>query len=1155
MTTQLAAKTVAPSSATSRFTPGLRRLAGISASLVGTQALTSVLGLVFWTLAYRRFATSEAGVAGAAVSLMMLLCSLGSLGLGTLLIARLPATDPKQRRVLVRTSVLVAGVVSAALALCLPPIAVLVFHAVNLRPLMATPADLIGFALGCGLMGVVAVLDQAVLTIGAGTLQLERNVLASVVKIGALAAFGAAGMTGGMTIFLAWTVGSLVSLPLVSWRTRGSRADTAGQPWIDLRVLRGLGRMAISHHSLNITLQAVFQILPILVTVLLSARENAYFNSAVLVSGFVFALPYAVAIGLFASGEGREADVIGRMKLTLPISLVISLGAYLLLFPLAGVVLNVFGASFAQEGVNILRVLTLAGLPFVVKDHYVALRRVQGRTTDAVRTLLLFLVIELAAAVLGAHWGGTLGLCVGWCIVLFAEAIVLSVSLSRAWRSVPRLGHLTGPTEAAALLSSEVDPDSAVVAAGAASPAELASSVIVSEDNAFGGVPSMAVASTLLADAQAASSETAESAEFADPSDTARAGEPDRPVEPHRTRRPRNLVGPLLLVMACGMFLLSVAANESRRSSPTVVYQILWIAGLTVIIGPALVRVLLSSTGARERLTLAFAVPVVLQLSRLVLSPISFVGHDELLHSNTLRLIDESSHLYGMNPLLPVSSFYPGLEIVTDAIQRVTGLSAFVSAWIVLIIARMIMTLAVIGLIRTVTRSSRAAAVGSLLYLCNPQLLFFNSQFSYQTLALPLAVFTVYAFVQRRRGSRLALAWPLAGLAGVTAVHHLTAGLLVAAFAVWFLTEAAFGRRRIVAALRATTGQADEAGVARRMADRAGELKALAVMWLAGTALSLGAAVIPGNPVGPYLWSIATNYDSGVSGLAEGAAPKKVFSDSAGAGPAPWEQALLILSVLVAGLTLLLVLHALRTHFRARNVVATVLCLVALVYPVIPAGHLTVATAEVGDRASGFVYLGLGAIVGAFLAARRLRLAWALPIGALITAVFLGGVVLGSGPTARQLPGPYLVEADARSMDADNLAAANWESSNLPGDNHVYADRDSGLLASAVGGQFTVRHLSTGIDASRLLLDPKFTADDLDLIERADLSYLIVDSRLSQGLPHLDVYIENGEFDQARTGPVPAAALAKFSSIKGVSLIYDNGSIKIYDIRGLRHAD
>ena len=70
---------------------GFGRIAGISASLVGTQAFTSVLGLLFWALAAREFVTTEVGVAGAAVALMMLLGSLGSLGLGTVLIARLPS--------------------------------------------------------------------------------------------------------------------------------------------------------------------------------------------------------------------------------------------------------------------------------------------------------------------------------------------------------------------------------------------------------------------------------------------------------------------------------------------------------------------------------------------------------------------------------------------------------------------------------------------------------------------------------------------------------------------------------------------------------------------------------------------------------------------------------------------------------------------------------------------------------------------------------------------------------------------------------------------------------------------------------------------------------------------------------------------------------
>src|ERR1700712_3405884 len=78
---------------------GFSRIAGISASLLSTQALTSVLGLVFWTLAARQFLTAEVGVAGAAIALMMLLGSLGSLGLGTVLIARLPATADSERRV------------------------------------------------------------------------------------------------------------------------------------------------------------------------------------------------------------------------------------------------------------------------------------------------------------------------------------------------------------------------------------------------------------------------------------------------------------------------------------------------------------------------------------------------------------------------------------------------------------------------------------------------------------------------------------------------------------------------------------------------------------------------------------------------------------------------------------------------------------------------------------------------------------------------------------------------------------------------------------------------------------------------------------------------------------------------------------------------
>ena len=433
---------------------GFSRIAGISASLLGTQALTSALGLIFWTLAAREFVTAEVGVAGAAIALMMLLGMFGSFGLGTALIARLPRTASDERRVLVRTCLAAAAAAGVLLGLIVPTLAVHVFGATGLAPIAGSIWPLLGFALGTGLTASVIVLDQAVLTVGIGALQLERNVSASALKIGALAALGVAGIHGGMVIFLSWTIGNLLSLPLVAWRTRGGRMLAHGRRLVEPTLLRSIGRLALSHNALNVSIQAALLLLPVLVTVLISASANASFNAAIMLAGFVFALPYAVSIGLFAAARGDESEIVKRMRLTIPFGLAVSAAANLVLFPLAGPLLHIFGPTYATEGTVLLRLIVLAGLPFVVKDHFIALRRVQGRTTQALAVTSVFLVLELAGAAMGAQLGGVVGLCVGWLSVLGIEAIILAVPLIAALRgrvatSSPATGPEQSPTEAA----------------------------------------------------------------------------------------------------------------------------------------------------------------------------------------------------------------------------------------------------------------------------------------------------------------------------------------------------------------------------------------------------------------------------------------------------------------------------------------------------------------------------------------------------------------------------------------------------------------------------------------------------------------------------------------------------------------------------------
>ncbi|MCM3887283.1 lipopolysaccharide biosynthesis protein [Frankia sp. R82] len=480
--------------------PGLDRVATISASLVATQAVTSLLGFVYWTLAARRFSVDAVGVAGAAVSLMTMLGTLGMFGLGTLLIAELPRTDRAVRGRLLRAALLVAGAGSGLLALVVA-VGVHLVPADNLRPISSSPWTGLGFVVGVALTGLTLVLDQAVLALGDGGLQFERNTIASSIKIVILLVLSRTGHSTGMAIFLSWTIGNLVSLLILGWRVR-SRSDarprtgrgfpaaspptaagaaaaaaaaaaadptaapaagTTGRPspLVDLSILRGLARRAVSHHVLNLVLLAPMQLLPVIVTLTISAERNGYFSIVQLIAGFVFVLPYSITIGLFAAADGDPDLVVRRMRTTIPLGLAASLAADGVLYLGGGLILAGFGHDYATAGLGTLRIFVLAGLAFVIKDHYVALRRVQGRTGPAAAVCCVGGLVELVAAAVGAHLGGTAGLSAGWLLALTVEAVLLARPLWRAHRDLTPADRAVAVSQKATEVTASGQPSEA----------------------------------------------------------------------------------------------------------------------------------------------------------------------------------------------------------------------------------------------------------------------------------------------------------------------------------------------------------------------------------------------------------------------------------------------------------------------------------------------------------------------------------------------------------------------------------------------------------------------------------------------------------------------------------------------------------------------
>jgi hypothetical protein len=74
----------------------------------------------------------------------------------------------------------------------------------------------------------------------------------------------------------------------------------------------------------------------------------------------------------------------------------------------------------------------------VIKDHYVAIRRAQGRLSHAARIMVAGTCAEAAGAALGGIYWGMTGLCAGWAVGAWCEAVFLLPAVLRVYHEDPR---------------------------------------------------------------------------------------------------------------------------------------------------------------------------------------------------------------------------------------------------------------------------------------------------------------------------------------------------------------------------------------------------------------------------------------------------------------------------------------------------------------------------------------------------------------------------------------------------------------------------------------------------------------------------------------------------------------------------------------------
>jgi hypothetical protein len=518
-----------------------------------------------------------------------------------------------------------------------------------------------------------------------------------------------------------------------------------------------------------------------------------------------------------------------------------------------------------------------------------------------------------------------------------------------------------------------------------------------------------------------------------------------------------------------------------------------------------------------------------LLVSYILRSPLIFDGFDELLHDATLMDLLDSRRLFTTNTALPVSPYYPGMELLTISVKWLTGFPLVLSQVVVLAMARLVLVLGIFLVVERVTGSARAGGIGVLVYASSPQFYSFNAQFAYQTLAIALSVAAVHLLLSEiavpspKATRRLALA--TACILGVVVTHHLTGWLTVAGLIVWAAGLRITGRSR----------QARTVGAA------AGAGTVLAVLWT---------ALVGGRLVG-YLRPLLADATSGLAsavGTLHG--NRQLFSGASGVRSPLWEV-VLMLSAAVAWCVLLVpsLLAVLRQRTAGKSALRFVPAAAAACYPLTLLSSLSSSSSEVGQRASTFSFFGVALVVAGWLALCQAK-GWPDLFHWLAVAVasvcFLGTMVYGSGPSWSYVPGPFMVGADQRSVGAPSIAAALWAGAHLPAGSRIAADRDNGALLAYLGHVDPVTAASGLVNVGPIYFSPTMATYPLSLVTKAQIRYLLVDDRLAQGRPLFGVYFEPGETPTPQR--LTLAELEKFRSVPGLRLVYDNGPIQIYDL-------
>lgn len=367
--------------------------------LIANSAINGLAGFFFWTLAARLYTVEDVGRATALVSAGNLLAILAGMGIGVGLIRFLAAE--KNKTLLINSAITVGG--GTAFILSILFLIGLNFWSPALNFIGNSYLLIAVFIIFCIFNVVYAMQLSVFIAFRTAKYAFYQGSLVAIKIILVIVLVGMS-VTG---IFSAFALGAIIAVLAANLFIRRVYPDYRLMPAFDRPILKEIFSFSFGNYFGDVFQALSSFLMPLIVINILGPEKNAYYYISWMIATLLFTVAYATNSSLVAETSFNPAQLRKQVFKALKFDFIILVPAVVILYFGGGLLISFFGAHYAREGLELLRILIISSIPLAISELGVAVFRIQKRIKPII---LVYGVQALGTIVIGYILMGIMGL-------------------------------------------------------------------------------------------------------------------------------------------------------------------------------------------------------------------------------------------------------------------------------------------------------------------------------------------------------------------------------------------------------------------------------------------------------------------------------------------------------------------------------------------------------------------------------------------------------------------------------------------------------------------------------------------------------------------------------------------------------------------------